>query len=1472
MPSPRNTILLRMLDRLYAGLASGPNLNCRPHSSRQRVDWMQFLRLRDLAPAEILRELVDGRSVRITARVPPPKSPGRPEWGARRSIASEAITEEALTTEDPSTRTENSDRTDWIQQQALLTKLRALVEDSREYLQDTGVHVLHVGFPLLSLPVAGGQGGLTVSRRLLAPIAFIPVSVEIRSGAAASVLLQGLHDGADFVTPNEALFSWLERQAGPAGAEVPSQAADSDPADRLEESADIAPWQEILELTRRVARMVHLDPDKYPRESLEQLAPAPRGDERQMLPEIVPAAVLGLFPMNNQGLLRDTQALIDDPAPFTGPLQRFLTRMDSQAQPPADPAAGTVPEDPVQLVSAADPCQVEAVRLSRSAEGLVVHGPPGTGKSQTITNMIGDHLARGERVLLVCDKRTALDVVARRLEHLGLGSLCALIHDPQRDQKPLYKAIREQLEGLSDQSPQGRSDALLKTQRDAAQAVQRALRDARSLVMDVDSRRQVSFHERMGSWLSSADPAGLHAARTQPFRLEHLQENSVTIREIVIRALRSGYREQPWCIARGLTLEHYLCRPVHETREKIEAWRLAARAVDAAPRLSCEVGPIAPGCRLAHLIERRGELLKRLHRALSVDANLRRRLLSVTPASRLRIEHLLVTGNGAWSQLQSFTSEPTLERLVASWPVTAAELAARQGQLNAYVDSCQSWNWWLRIPTWFGAQRLLRQNGLDARPDSARRLAQAVMAVRARAELAAVLEEILGTETARDELSLRSAWDNVTDLVGILRDLESENAPLIAQRVQASLEQGDADVLSLLKADLPRLTALAELQQLLETGGLVNSTWSADLMAAGMRGDPLCPRIDELADNFDGLEEVLRIDAGLEALGPVLSDAVRHGLARTGSLDDCWAFLEHEALGHDLTDWVRTEPRLGAMDPVRLGHLHNEAWRLEQERQPVVREHIRDRWLMRQRSRLLALTGSRLNSLGADLRRRLTLRGERAMRLRQVLTVGDKIDGGDPIFDLRPVWMASPETVAQIFPRKALFDVVIFDEASQCRLEEALPVLTRGRRVVIAGDPQQLPPTRFFESAAVSSGSDAVDSDEDLFESHQRDVEDLLTAALSLDLDECYLDVHYRSRHADLVSFSNARFYGSRLQAIPSHPLRVPAEPPITLHAVAGVYEYRQNPAEADEVCRIVARLLSQDQPPSIGIACFNLTQRDLILDALESRANEDAEFGSRLAVARERSGSSAFEGLFVKNLENVQGDERDHMIISTTYGPDPAGRFYQRFGPLGQAGGGRRLNVLVTRAREHVHLVTSIPASVYRQLPEIPAGQNPGGGWLLLDYLAHAERLQGTGVPTLMTNDTRPPGGLVETATRTPSLFAAALGRLIASRSDTWCDVHWGNEGFCIDLAFHHPGVPADRTLGVVCDGTRYQNAADPVAWDVFRTAVLQQQGWRLERLWTPQFFRDPEGTLNQLLLRHLERTTESRPADGDGVATGPG
>ena len=464
------------------------------------------------------------------------------------------------------------------------------------------------------------------------------------------------------------------------------------------------------------------------------------------------------------------------------------------------------------------------------------------------------------------------------------------------------------------------------------------------------------------------------------------------------------------------------------------------------------------------------------------------------------------------------------------------------------------------------------------------------------------------------------------------------------------------------------------------------------------------------------------------------------------------------------------------------------------------------------------------------------------------------------------------------------------------RLEESLPVLVRGKRVVIAGDPKQLPPTRFFESAFAASDEDDSETDQQIFEQQQGEVEDLLGAALGLDIQQCYLDVHYRSRHADLIAFSNRYFYGSRLQPIPSRPSADSlAEPSVQLEQVGGVYERRRNPAEADRIVQIVRELLAKPEPPSIGIACFNLSQRDLVADKLDEAAGADAEFGKRLESARSRQGAGSFEGLFVKNLENVQGDERDYILVSTTYGPDRAGKFFRRFGPLGRVGGGRRLNVLVTRAREKVHVLTSIPAAEYATLPELEPGQAPGGMWLLFAYLKFASELAkpaaanpssaapssaatpspalaplampGSALtlaptvalaPMLAAGSATPPGVNV-LPTASPSGFAISLARRLASDHQVGSDVFWGNEGFCIDVALRAtgsaPDSAPDSSIGVMCDAARFAAADDPIQWDIFRTGILESQGWNLHRVWTPHFFRDPRGAVRDLLAKAAPR-----------------
>jgi hypothetical protein len=1579
-----NKVLQKMLDRLLAGLMSGANMNCRPHASRQRVDLMQLAKLGDMSPEEVLKNLLGPeKSAKITARVKLPRKAHQDE--------------EAKT---PAERA-------WIDQTNLLGKLRVIADDARTYENDTGVTALSIGFPILSLPPGSFGGGSrgNSAKRILAPIAFVPVTLLLKRGATPVVELACRSEGVDRVVANTALLSWIEQQTGrPQNAEV------------FDDEEGVDPWREICKLVKHVAEAMqlpnvldiwqrepggsaagssgadssgepiqlpipqspapspgtqgegggkcqtsdgaglqnpdtnppviadeqvsvlpghtrlasedlstsgsHPNPEKQAEPAAEppgslpafSLQPAPRGDDESDQPAILLSAVLGLFPTAHQGLLRDTRAMLADENPLIGPIQNFLTSgIDFDAPvAPATPAPTQLSNRAInteRLAAAADPCQARAVALARQATGLVIHGPPGTGKSQTITNIIADHLARGQRVLLVCDKRTALDVVADRLEHMGLRSLCGIVHDPQRDQRDLYRSIHQQLDELPEAKLYPRAAAALEKADAELQQLHDELTGYHNALMKPAADGGPSFHELMGEWMScqSDGQVMLNESAVAGISVENLHEQRAGLAELFARAANVDYFKNPWAKCAGVSLADFLSRPMAEARTAMSRILAAAGTADAAA----------------------DERIPSFTDVIPVADQARARLELVGILAEL-LPKVVQTGQGAWiceeletirdwrtkfdglkeslPALRSTTVDPALAVSMA-WPGETSLISLDRLALRHYLDATTKWWSLLALGIKSRAAQVLKKFSLPLTPENADHVARFIEANTVRFPLALFCTRVSGKQpAAMPDAEIENFFQVAEQWFPLLERIATDPAlagigalmaklhaacgfvdvhgkenhepfsdgpeggatdgggvedPSMALRAiakpGAANRSQTADFLEGLRLSTARADAITRLDEELAASMLFDPKWHLDFSAELRKGKQAHDTAAALADRLDQLEGVLRVRAGRAAVPAMLAPAVDQILSQAVASSDAIAALNQKVLTNAIIRRLRENPMLQTVDAHRIESNFDRYRKLDAEKKILVRDAVAHLWVSKQKERLLSSTGSRLNSTGTDLRRRLITRGERAMRLRQVIAIGDSLPGGDPLFDLCPVWMASPETVAQIFPRKAMFDAVIFDEASQCRLEEALPVLTRGRRVVIAGDPNQLPPTRFFESGLVQSQQEEAETEQELFESQQGEIEDLLAAALNLAIEQCYLDVHYRSRNSDLIEFSNRNFYSSRLQAIPGHPSNRTKYSPLTLYRVDGTYSKRTNPAEADRVVQIVHDLLKRAEPPSIGIACLNLPQRDLIVEKLDDLAADDADFAKRLADSRIRKGKGSFEGLFVKNLENVQGDERDHIIISTTYGPDEQGKFYRRFGPVGMAGGGRRLNVLVTRARCEVHLVTSIPGEAYRSLPAVPPGQAASGAWLLFAYLKYAEELvaeYGNANIEHSTSSMEHRNEQVQIApvvnvlpSKSPSVFAGQLGEALARAMKIGSDVHWGNDGFCVDLALHHPVRPGDVTIGVLCDGCRYAAADDAVEWDIFRTGILGGQGWILRRIWTPHFFRDPQG--NQMAIR---------------------
>ncbi|MBT5708743.1 MAG: DUF4011 domain-containing protein, partial [Verrucomicrobia bacterium] len=470
-------ILDAMLQRLYASLVKGPSLNARPHNSRQRVDLTEIDALQGFNAASLVDSLL-GPSLSVdcpakVSRFVPPSAPEQ-EW----------------------TREEKRAQSDYLRQSRLLNKFHDISIDARDYFNDHGEDALFVAYPMLSVP-AIHELNTPSSPRVLAPIAFMPVSLSVKRGSRPGIQLKATGEGADLLLPNPALLAWVEQQTG---KEIDDLFGD-------EEGED--PWKELREILGLVTSAMGIrDSIVAPRLPIESI---PKIGELPAVPTILPCAVLGLFPTTNPGLMRDTKWMMEREKELEAPVNLFLNRNVLEVREEARPTDEIVENGDIQgtpsgyndesLVTQADPCQAEAVLHARSDQAIVIHGPPGTGKSQTIANIIGDHLAREKRVLFVCDKRTALDVVKYRLDALGLGDLCGVIHDVQRDRRGLYMGIRERLEHLAEEDPPKSPSKRLQTLNEKLDALRNELQ-AYYDTLHSDAEERGSFHNLVGRWMA----------------------------------------------------------------------------------------------------------------------------------------------------------------------------------------------------------------------------------------------------------------------------------------------------------------------------------------------------------------------------------------------------------------------------------------------------------------------------------------------------------------------------------------------------------------------------------------------------------------------------------------------------------------------------------------------------------------------------------------------------------------------------------------------------------------------------------------------------------------------------------------------------------------------------------------------------------------------------------------------------------
>jgi len=1175
------------------------------------------------------------------------------------------------------------------------------------------------------------------------------------------------------------------------------------------------------------------------------------------------SVTLGNFKYRKMSLVRDYETLLDNP-PQNPAFEATFSLAPRETERPLPPA---VPLEERYHVVPSDPTQASAIEEARAGTSYIIQGPPGTGKSQTITNLIADYVACGKRVLFVCEKRAAIDVVYARLRQCGLGDLCCLIHDSQTDKKGFVMDLKTTYEGLLGAtdlpSPPGSAAG---TKKNPRKELLNRLKNELQPLEHFDAAMQGSPQHvgiplrqllRRGIELRGELPdlSPLERERLPDYATWwHHRERIASLAALVEDIRRDGIlanhplrRLSPRLaqVDRPLELITGVLRAAEKHFETVEAtlgrcgvpreqWQTLATArllVDYAK----QVLPVARIGRM-DLLDPAGQAARQF---ADVQQRFRRRQEALAEARQ---------ATAAWRR-----------------KLPAAEVPVAIEQAKAFE---QSFFAWLR-PAWWRLRRIL-SDSYNFRSHVVRpRWSQVLGALQKEYEELDKLDR--QRKAIAEQFRLDGDVDGLIAHVERLRQAIPGLAPWLGRIHAALLKAAKAPqiVARIVEADEPLGSLTAELDQIMHH----HAESSFDHLRAELKQAQVA-----LGD----LPAFLQCLSEIAALPPALGTALCMLPLRPSQIEAATA-------DRSLADAYRQERRLanftgGVRDrhANRLERLYGQ-WLASNAGE--LRTRVRQRFL--ENVRLAGLPTAQLREDEKELKKRYS-RGRRdlehefgkSMRYKSIrdLVSGDS---GDVIKDLKPVWLMSPLSVSDTLPMDtAYFDVVIFDEASQITLEEAVPSVFRAPQAIVVGDEMQLPPTDFFSARQASDEEEELTIEEagELIQYDLASNSFLNHAAKNLS--STMLGWHYRSRSESLVSFSNWAFYDGRLLTVPEERLPAPGRRPILVDRPAqaewgaeellgrsisfhrmqnGIYDKRRNRAEADYIAQLVRELLRRECGRSIGIVAFSEAQQDEIEGALQRLAQDDADFRDRLDAEWERESDGQFVGLLVKNLENIQGDERDIIILSVCYGYGPSGKMLMNFGPINKSGGERRLNVAFSRAKHHMAVVSSI------QFADVTNDYNDGAN-CLKNYLRYAEAvstgnsevshrvLHGMSRWQATPDD---PGG--ETHDPVAEQIAAALkakGYIV--------DRAVGQSHFRCDLAVRRDGETV-YSLAILLDNDGYYDQSDLLERDLMRPKLLRDFGWKVTFVLAKDWYEDRAAVLDRLdrLLAGDEEPAEDEEED---------
>lgn len=1090
------------------------------------------------------------------------------------------------------------------------------------------------------------------------------------------------------------------------------------------------------------------------------------------LPWLYFGGVFGLFRNQKESIIGDLDGLIEKTEEFD-----FNLKVDNILGSPHS----AIPTDPSQ--------QSILNSLTDHPE-KIIQGPPGTGKSQTLTALVINALANGLKCLIVCEKKTALDVIyANLVEHdPKLGSLATVIEDLSKDRNHLVNTVRDRLSQVG---------ILMRSNSFAAKALYDKLDEKISLInsyhKNLDKkifhgqnwtclvgqyRKKTKHNESFGFLkyhLSHKNYSFHHDEQELPWLIEQINKaeklyKTIQSKEQVLDLIQDQYLKEDTFLSFKLKLEEDLDNDI----KKLD--KLSKKAEK----------------QLQHYHQWIDQHYTEFYNNVSTQG---------VELIRFANEHEIQFGETL------FKNDLFTQLYIIIFSIIQEEAKTLKEKRKLLVTAAASLHSTHKEYNYFqGIQQ----------PRKATNLKQYVAFAE---EYANRLEEwYRNIEEVKSEykhhLSSTAFHSYYAENLDSVQHLERDGLSVITQLNEKNLLKN--------KIEIPQ--SINELLSLLqETKSRLAEVENS---------------ITELRDYFDWKHFYFSL--------PAKEKKTIDALVQKNSEDWCADFEAwyYTWLLEKVADELHPLPK-DDDEIIELSKLKEEL-SLSQTKQIILY------WLGEQKTSV-----AQAEAKGIHPNRLYNKRGSKGTRrnsLRKIVATDFNL-----FSNFFPVLMVNPSVCGSILPLKeGLFDLVIFDEASQLRLEDTFPSLIRGKVKIVSGDSHQMPPSSYFQGggAILTTGEpEEEDSNNDEEDEKYNKVdnldlaesESLLEFAESKGYQESYLEVHYRSQHPYLIDFSNHAFYGKRL--IPLPPKH--AYTPIKFFDTAGIYDGQTNRIEARQVIQILRQYVKPKEDgklPSVGVATFNINQRNFILEEISKERQQHEKFDELI--------SKLGDDFFVKNLENIQGDERDIIIISTTYGRRKDGSFRQNFGPVQQKNGYKLLNVIVTRAKHQVFVCSSIPNDYIQQFPQLLEKSGNNGRGIFYAYLAYAKAVSNNNeaartsiLDNIYEHCESKSNTFVYNALGSESPFEEEVYHSLAEKIGQGRIVQqYKIGGFRIDMVILSKGSNKP-VIALECDGAKYHSSNEAYAWDMFRQSHLEKQGFTFFRIWSTNWWQKPKKELDKLV-----------------------